>query len=466
MKRGTTTSALLWFFTVRYFLAICFALVPVVARAQTSLSPPAELKVPRPQIRLIESSIQLPIDLPTALVLASAHNLDILAAKTELAEAEARNDEALGRLLPQPYTTTLFFGQKTTGQTQGVFADLGSNSFHRINPAGGAELGLNPGQAVFDLLASYRTLDATAHDTAQVGQNVLAQVAIHYFRLEQAAAGVEIAEESLKASKELERVAETRESLGRGLKLDVMRAQARVANDQVRVSRAGQAVRDASVALALTLKLDPEITLFPLVETVRQRTFVDLSIALGGLISRALESRPALKAASEHVAAADNTRKAAWAHALVPSIYTNFQENNVSPSAGHQFYTGSIGLQFSVASLGGAWAADTEVDRARILQDKIRQEAEADVISSRDAVLTAQEEVESAFSAMHAARAALELSQTRFSNGVGIELDVLDSQAATVEAQTNLVAAIVGYNVAQVNLLLALGDVSPETLAR
>jgi len=35
--------------------------------------------------------------------------------------------------------------------------------------------------------------------------------------------------------------------------------------------------------------------------------------------------------------------------------------------------------------------------------------------------------------------------QTRFSNGVAIELDVLDSPAAKVEAQTNLVAAIVGY---------------------
>jgi outer membrane protein TolC len=466
MKRGMTTSALLRFFTERYFLAICFALVPVAARAQTNLSPPAELKVPRPQIRLIEPGVQLPIDLSTALRLASAHNLDILAAKTELAEAEARKDQALGRLLPQPYTTTLFFGQKTTGQTQRVFADLGNNSFHRINPAGGAELGLNPGQAVFDLLASNRTLEATAHDTDQVGQNILAQVAIQYFRLEQAAAGVEIAEESLKASKELERVAETRESLGRGLKLDVIRAQARVANDQVRLAQAGQAVRDASVALALTLKLDPHITLFPLVETVRQRTFVDPSIALSGLISRALESRPELKAASERVAAADNTRRAAWAHALVPSMYANFQENNVSPSADHQFYAGSIGLQFSVASLGGAWAAGSEADRARIVQEKIRQQAEADVITARDAVLTAQEEVESALSAMHAAHAALELSQTRFSNGVGIELDVLDSEAAAVDAQTNVVAAIVGYNFAQVNLLQALGDVSPETLAR
>ena len=97
---------------------------------------------------------------------------------------------------------------------------------------------------------------------------------------------------------------------------------------------------------------------------------------------------------------------------------------------------------------------------------KIHQQAEADVISARDAVLTAEEEVESALSAMHAAQAALELSQTRFTNGVGIELDVLDSGAAKVEAQTNIVAAIVGYNFAQVNLLLALGDVSPESLAR
>ena len=56
--------------------------------------------------------------------------------------------------------------------------------------------------------------------------------------------------------------------------------------------------------------------------------------------------------------------------------------------------------------------------------------------------------------------------QTRFSNGVGIELDVLDSEAETAKAKTNLVATIVGYNFAHVNLLQALDNVSPQILAR
>jgi hypothetical protein len=45
-------------------------------------------------------------------------------------------------------------------------------------------------------------------------------------------------------------------------------------------------------------------------------------------------------------------------------------------------------------------------------------------------------------------------------------VDKIGSQAATVEAQTNVVTAIVGYNSAQVSLLQALADVSPDTLAR
>jgi outer membrane protein TolC len=79
-------------------------------------------------------------------------------------------------------------------------------------------------------------------------------------------------------------------------------------------------------------------------------------------------------------------------------------------------------------------------------------------------VLTAGEQTDAAFGGLRAAEAALDLSQVRFKGGVGIGLDVLDAEAALSEARSNVVAAIVGYDVAQVALLRALGGVSVPAL--
>jgi outer membrane protein TolC len=86
---------------------------------------------------------------------------------------------------------------------------------------------------------------------------VLATVAVQYLGLLEAQARVKIGEEALVAARELARVARDRESGGAGLKVDALRAEARAAADEVRLAQARNAFRTASVALAVTLKLDP-----------------------------------------------------------------------------------------------------------------------------------------------------------------------------------------------------------------
>lgn len=437
------------------------------AGPQTNANPiEAEITLPLIQVRPIEPGLRLPIDLPTALRLAGAKNLDLLEAKERVIEAKARNEEALGALVPEPYGSLLSFGQKTSGQTQGFFTALGSRSLDTVNAMGGVQLSINPAQAIFAALAAHRLVGAATDDRAEVTQQVLAEAATGYFALEESGGEIRIALQALTASQELARVADTRYSLGSGLKVDAKRAAARVAVDQLALSRASAGFRKASVELALTLKLDPRVTLFPLDRTVRQRPLVDPQLTLDQLVEQALAARPALAAEAKRGAAAENARTAAWSAALAPSLYTNLQDNSVGTVGDHQFYAGAVGLRFSFTSFGAARFASAEVERERLQRERLRQQVQAEVVLAYDEVATAAEQIESARQGLAAARPALDLSQDRFQGGVGLELDVLDTQATLQKTRTDLVDAVVGYDVAEIKLLQALGSVTPDNLLK
>lgn len=239
-----------------------------------------------------------------------------------------------------------------------------------------------------------------------------------------------------------------------------------MAADQVALSRAGKDFRKASVELAVTLKLDPKVTLFPLDREIRQRRLVDSQLPLDQQVEQAIAARPDLAAQGERVAAAEHSRNAAWSGALAPSVYTNFQNNSVGPVSNQQFYAGAIGLRFSLTSLGAARIASVQMERQCIERERLREQVQAQVVLAHDNVATAVEEVESARQGLDAAQSAFDLSNDRFQGGVGLELEVLDAQAALQSARTDLIVAIVGYNEAEVGLLQALGTLTPTALLK
>lgn len=454
----------------RVAVVVAFLAVSVRAVAGTASEPPRsaphEVPVPPVEMRLIEEGKSLPVDLATAIALAGAKNLDILAAHARLAEARGIRNEALGRLLPE-YTGS-FTARRIDGRIQASFGELDRRAFSTLIPAATVELRVNPGQAVFDALAAHRSLAAAEQDAEQVTQDVLAAVAVQYLALLEAQARVKIAEEALLAARELGRVARDRESGGAGLKVDALRAEARAAADEVRLAQARNAFRTVSVTLAATLKLDPAVTLFPMDTVVRERVLVDVGLSLDNLIARAVASRPDLAAELRRVKAAESDHHATWAGAVGPSVYGSFEESAIGRSTGdlgdRQIYGGFVGVRLSPASIGQVQAAEARLAQARVQAERLEQQVGAEVIGAREEVLTAREKIEAALRGLRAAEAALDLSQVRFKGGVGIGLEVLDAQAALSESRTNLVGAIVGYDTAEVRLLRALGGVSVQTL--
>lgn len=445
------------------------ALTPVVAGAgEPAEGPSREIHLATVQMRLIQDGKSLPIDLATALALAQAENLDIQTARARLAEARGGRNESLGYLAPE-YRGSFTVG-RIDGEIQASFGDLERHTFNTFIPATGAVLTLNPARAIFDALAAHRNLAATERDSEQVKQDVLAIATQEYFGLQQALARITIVEEALAASRQLARVGRDREELGAGLKVEVARAEARAAADEVRLAEARRGLRDASVRLALTLKIDPTVTLFPLETVVRQTTIVDPALPLEELITQAATSRPDLSAQVRRVMAAKNRHTATWMAALGPTIAGSVEESAIGDRLSRlddrQIYGGFVGFRLSPASIGQVQAAKARVEQTRLAEERLAQQVAADVITARERVLTAAEQIDAALGGLRAAEAALDLSQVRFEGGVGIGLEVLDAQAALSEARSNVVTAIVSYDVAQVALLHALGGVSIPALLR
>jgi outer membrane protein TolC len=195
---------------------------------------------------------------------------------------------------------------------------------------------------------------------------------------------------------------------------------------------------------------------------------VDTALTLGSLLERAAAGRPALAADLRRVEAAERSHGATWAGALGPRVYGAVEESAIGDSlsdlGNREIYGGFVGFRLSPASIGRVQAARARLDQARLQAERREQQVGAEVIGAREQVLTAREKVEAALRGLRAAEAAFELSQVRFTGGVGLGLEVLDAQAALTEARSTLVGAIVVYDMAQVALLRAIGGVTPAAL--
>jgi outer membrane protein TolC len=397
--------------------------------------------------------------------LATANNLEIQEARARIREAQGTKNQALAEFLPA--ISYSFTARAVDGRIQASFGELGDRTFSTLNPAGVLSLTVDPGKALFDTLAAYKLLDATTHQEEGVTQQTLLTVAQRYFALEQAQAQVAIAEQAVAASHELVRLSRDRESLGVGLKVDVLRAEAQLAEDEEFRSQTQKEFRDASIALALALKLDPGVTLFPHEPAVKQLTVIPPAAPLDDLLRRASSQRPEVKEFSLRAEAAKDQRKAFWWKALGPKVVGTVEESAIGRSfdlGNRQIYSGFIGWTLSPSSIGEIQAAGARLDQTKIQAERVRESVKAEVIQARETVLTAQEQIEAAHRGVQAAEASLALSQVRLEGGVGLTLEVLEAQEALTTTRTALVGAIVQYNTAQASLLRAIGAMSVTAL--
>jgi len=486
---------------------------PDVAPASTGVADEQALKLDKSQIKPMYTEL-LAVDMPTVVQTAIADNLAVRRARQVVLASRGKYESTVGGVFPALVPTALFeHVEGTVRATEGNLEGVGFNTFQ---PSIALQWIINPGRVIYEIIASKKRLLASSHQEKAVVLETLRGAVVQYYDLVLAQSHISAAHQGVKEAEELLRITKLRLNTGTGVPADELRAEARMAQRRQDLVIAMKEFYDASVALTVTLHLDPTVTLVPKIDELPPVHLVRDDMAIEELLDIAVTFRPDLKRVRVLVEAITADKGATWWGAFGPQFKASYQiggitghANNVVPggppnnlvvnpfssngsfnsnplasaltkegifrgtrrrgdqSAGfseQQRITTSIGWRLSVSAFGDLKTANALKEQARI--DALQQldDVQAQVVTAAQASKANSDLIGLALQQVTAAKEALRLSQANFQAGTMTTLDVLQSQDAATQARLRYAQAVVQYNQSQVNLLAALGLLDESTL--
>ncbi|MBO0799141.1 MAG: TolC family protein, partial [Blastocatellia bacterium] len=271
---------------------------------------------------------------------------------------------------------------------------------------------------------------------------------------------VETAQSNLDLALSLLGLAQNQKNAGIATGVDVTRAETRVAEQQVSLTRARTSAQTALLQLlrvtGLPLGSAPILT-DSLVFTGQPVPAVEQALqeAANDRVEIEIAAQRALQQAYEYKSA-----KAG----LYPTVefvadYGNsgVRMNDLS------LPTRSVGVRVNIpifnggATRGEMTAAKSRERQAELRLKDTRDQVEQDVRLTIQNMITGIEQVRAAEQEVKLAERELEQSRDRFAAGVGDNIEVLNAQTSLANARDAQVAALTAYNTARINLAAALG---------
>ena len=416
-----------------------------------------------------------PIDLPTALRLAGAQNLDIHLARTLLSEAMARHQWASVLWYPTLRLGTEYIKHDGRLQeTRGPVLEVSRNSGFI---GGGLFAEFRLSDALYEPLAARQQATAAENRVASVTNEVLLSVTKAYFDLVAAEAQRLILEGIVREAKTVADLTRQFARTGQGLESDAARAEAELARRQAELAWATEQVRIASARLVRLLRLDPRLQLKPVNAPLAPLELVDVTHPLGELIDRALANRPEVQEQNALVQAALARLRQERMRAWLPDLNLGLSAGGYGGGEGSFFGNFSdrsdvtVGAFWSWRNLGAGEDAARRIQEARYQQASIAASQLADEIARQVSVAfhrvqQRRVQLEAARAAVRAAQQSLELNLRRIRGAEGLPIEALDALRTLADAQKTYIEAVTAYNQAQFELAWATGERVDELLQR
>ncbi len=483
---------------------------------------PTELRETDQPLLLDPSTIKpmytqmLAVDLPTALRVASAQNVDIQAARQSVEAMAGQYESAIGSAFPAIVPTAMF--EHVEGSVRAAEGNLVGVGFNTFEASIAVQWIVNPGRVIYDIIAAKKRLLASEDQEQAIIQEALRRSAIQFYELVFNQARVAAADQGVKEAEELLRISRIREQTGTGVQADTLRAEARVAERQQDLVSAINDLYNASVALAVTLHLDASITLIPNIEELPPKQLVRDDIEIEEMLGIAVAFRPDLESVRKLAAAAQAEYGETWWRGFGPTLNVGYQyggiashADNIQPAGGvpgnlivnpvsptgsfsaspaangliregilrgsrrldhrsdqtfgfsdQQRAQAGAGWRLSLAIFGNLKSAKAGERRAIIEAERLLDEVRAQVVRAAQASDTNNQLIALSRHQVNAAEEALRLSQANLSAGTMTTLDVLQAQDAATQARLRYADAVVRYNQSQVNLLASLGLINRD----
>ena len=411
------------------------------------------------------------IDLPTALRLAGAQNLDIQIAVQRLAEAKANQQSAVWQFFPWLSPGVAYRRHDDLIQdVAGNILEVHKESY-TVGPTVIAQVDL--GEAVYRNLASRQLVKAANYALETQRQETILAAAQGYFDLVKARSSVDVAAEAVAISTNYS--AQVAQATGAGIafKGDLLRVQVQTERNLLTLRQAQEQQRLAAMRLAQTLHLDSTVELLPADQQLLPLRLVNTNTPLETLVAQALGSRPELKQSHALIPASRDANRAAAYGPLIPTLGAQVfggglgggrrgGPNSFGESEDYQF---TLGWRIGPGGLfdqGRIRATESRLKIARLTEQKLIDEVIRQVTEAVTHMQSQTEQMATAERAIKASDETLRLSQLRKEFGVGAVLETIQAEQDLTRARLDYLNAVAEYNKAQYAVRKAVGALPEE----
>ncbi len=435
-----------------------------------------------------------PIDLPNALRLAGARELDIALARRRVNESIADLQYAWAQWLPSLFLGPTWYRadgqvQTVTGQVQNVnrsslflggVAATTAPGYAAPSPGTGYAP-LNGSSAVFRFsdaiympIAAQRVVNANKAGVHAANNDAILAVAEAYFDLQQTCGLLAINREAVANAKELSDVTGSYARTGEGLEADHRRALTELYHRRKDVQLQTGQLLAASARLVELLVLNPQSVIAPVEPAECIITLIPDDVPLDDLVTRGLQNRPELASAQELVAASVARLKQARLRPFIPSLAFSYAGGGFGGGQGSFF--GNFGSRGDVAAslfweLQNLGFGDVAIMRRRRFENeeanlqklKIAARVAAEVVAAYETKQAAVRQIKEARDTVAEAVESLKLNMINIRQGAELPratrpIEVLQPIQALVQARTDYLESVLGYNREQYRLNRAIGQ--------
>jgi outer membrane protein TolC len=409
------------------------------------------------------------IDLPTALRLVGASNLDVQIAREKVAESKAASEVARARYFPWLTPGIVVRRHEENIQAvNGPILDADKQSL-ALGVVLNAQLEL--GETYYQNLVAKQLVRSSEAALAGRQREVTLRAATAYFELVRAHSAVKAAEEATKiAGRHAEQLGALADA-GLAFQGDVARIRAARERAELTQVRLRADARLAAARLAELLRLDPAVELTPADGDVAPLNVASPNEELGALVSKALAARPELDEAAARLEAARTQRRGVTQGPLIPSIGAQAAIGGLGGGPEGSTLTRDFDLS-SDLSFGVSWRIGPGglFDRTRqreaaarerqveFEQEKVRDVIRRQVVEQHVRLRSLATQIELAKKALEAADQTARLSRQRRETGVGAVLEDLQAEEELARARRDYLATVADYNQAQYALRFATGQ--------
>jgi outer membrane protein TolC len=464
---------------------------PLPARRSPAVAPSPPVMIPMPP-SILDANVR-PIDLNSALRLAGVQNPELNLARQRVVEAAAMRMLAAAQILP-----TLNFGtnydshagvlQQSNGNMLSVnrsalFVGSGANAIAAgtVNIPGVVLAG-NVAEGVFAYLVSKQVVQQRAFASEAVRNQTFLQVTLAYSELIRAEGLRAIAAQGRDEVREVVRLTTEYAATGEGRKADADRATTVLGRREAALQEAEGQILAASAALCRVLNLDPSVRLHPTDASVVPLPIVPDPQPLAELIALGLVRRPELGERRAAIRAALLGLEGTKVLPFSPTILLGFSgggfgggSNLVKPVFGG--FGGRTDLDavayWTIRNLGVGNVALIRIADANLRANRYQEIGMLNLVRS---------EVAEAYAKTHARFAQIGTYEAAVRSGLDgfredfalirergvrtvLPIELLNNSNLLNESRMAYLDAIVGYNRAQFELYVAMGQPPADALA-